>query len=161
MVPWILKKKKNRVTKMFVHYYQTNIKSELTDRSETKFTQNSPVKPAKQYADNPPLMPFKVTQFQPIAIKKIQNEVTLFKCMWNIFFCRNECTMRQRWWTHKFVEDNRDGRPFMLRLIRFQGVVTCFATGLPCSCIYSWPYVQLIPSTKSYLHWTFKNVSTA
>ena len=92
-----IKKKKNRVTKMFVHYYQTNIKSELTDRSETKFTQNSPVKPAKQYADNPPLMPFKVTQFQPIAIKKIQNEVTLFKCMWNIFFCRNECTMRQRW----------------------------------------------------------------
>ena len=55
---------------MFVHYYQTNIKSELTDRSETKFTQNSPVKPAKQYADNPPLMPFKVTQFQTYATLK-------------------------------------------------------------------------------------------
>jgi len=55
---------------MFAHYYQTNMESELTDRSETKFMQNSPVKPAKQCADNPSLMPFKVAQFQTIAIKK-------------------------------------------------------------------------------------------
>jgi hypothetical protein len=53
---------------MFVHYYQTNMESELTDRSETKFTQNSPEKLAKQCADNPSLMPFKVVQFQTTAI---------------------------------------------------------------------------------------------
>jgi hypothetical protein len=50
---------------------------ELTDRSEKKFTQNSPIKPSKQCADNHSVMPIKVMQFQTIAIKKIQNEITL------------------------------------------------------------------------------------